>query len=278
MLAFGPAGIPASSRTYDEGLEQTSALGLNALEIEFVHGVRMKRADASRIGLMARDKGVRLSAHAPYYINLNSKEPAIVEKSRERIVATMVMARELGARIIVVHAGYYSGMGSGEATKVMAGQIKQCREMADARGCEGVVIGLETMGRRASWGTLPEIRTVAASVERVYPVLDFGHIHARTLGGIRTSEDFGGLLDELESFGAPFLHCHFSGVEFGRSGEKRHLELASGSPDYSMLAPLLLERKADITLICESPRLEKDALLMKTMVDAMRKSAVGSRR
>jgi endonuclease IV len=84
MLRFGPAGIPASSRTHEEGLERISALGLGALEVEFVRGVRMGYEEAARIGALARKLDIRLSAHAPYYINLNSKDPAIVEKSKKK--------------------------------------------------------------------------------------------------------------------------------------------------------------------------------------------------
>jgi deoxyribonuclease-4 len=276
MLYIGPAGIPASSSAYEEGLEKISALGLNALEIEFVFGVRMGYEEASRIGRLAAKRGVRLSAHAPYYINLNSKEAAIVERSRGRIVDTMRMAGALGAKTVVVHAGYYSGMGSAEATRVMVERVSECRRAADAEGCESVILGLETMGRRASWGTLPEIKEVSRRVERVYPVLDFGHIHSRCQGCLRTAEAFLGLLDDIEELGAPFLHCHFSGVEFGRAGERRHLEVRSASPDFALLAPLLLARPTDITLICESPLLEQDALLMKEMVGKATE-AVGSR-
>ena len=269
-LFFGPAGIPMTCRDHREGLERISALGLRALEVEFVHGVRMRPADAAVIGGLAAEKGIRLSAHAPYYINLNSRDPAIVEKSKERILDTMRMARDLGARIIVVHAGFYSGMAPSEATRVMTEQIRECRERADAERCEKVVLGLETMGKRASWGTLAEIRKVSSRVRGVFPVMDFAHLHARGRGALTTQEAFGEVLDEFERFGAPFMHCHFSGVEYGLAGERRHLELRARSPDFALLAPLLLKRSYDVTVICESPLLEEDALLMKAMVEEAR--------
>jgi len=276
MLRFGPAGIPASGRNHEEGLQLVSAMGLGALEVEFVHGVRMGSDEAERIGRLARKLDIRLSAHAPYYINLNSKDPAISEKSVKRIIDTMRMARALGARIVVVHAGYYSGMDPPQATQVMVRRVRECRGGADAAGCQDVILGLETMGRRASWGTLEEIGEVAGQVERVFPVLDFSHVHARSNGCLTSSAAFRELLDGLERMGPPFLHCHFSGIEFGRAGERRHLDVGSASPDFSLLAPVLVERSADITVICESPLLEQDALLMKGMVEKATKAA-GSR-
>lgn len=282
-LFFGPAGIPTTCRDHKEALERISAMGLNALEVEFVHGVRMRPLDAAAIGALAAGKGVRLSAHAPYYINLNSRDPAIVERSQERLLETMCIARDLGARVIVVHAGFYSGMAPSEATRVMTEQVGECRERADAEGCEKVAIGLETMGKRASWGTLPEIRKVSSEVKGVFPVMDFAHLHARGRGALSTTGAFRDVLEEFERFGAPFMHCHFSGVEFGPSGERRHLELRARSPDFALLAPLLLKKRYDVTVICESPLLQEDALLMKAMVEEAkagaerRQPATGSR-
>jgi len=277
LFYFGPAGLPAGVGTYDEAMERLLALGLNALEVELVHGVRMKPHEAERVGALAVQKGVRLSVHAPYYVNLNSRTAGIVEKSRQRILDSLRRARLLRAGIVVVHAGYYSGSSASEATRSIAEQLARCREEADQEGCSGVLLGLETMGRRASWGTLAEMRGVCSHVERVYPVLDFAHLHARTRGGLGTAEAFALQLERFEEFGAPFLHCHFSGVEYGRGGERRHLEVSVRSPDFELLAPSLRRRGYDVTVISESPLLEKDALLMKTMLEGAEADAAAGR-
>jgi len=267
MLFFGPAGVPPSAKSTEEGIRLVSGLGLNALEVEFVRGVRMKPEEARRVGRTAADLGVRLSAHAPYYINLNSRDQDIIKRSKEHILLTMDIAHELGAKIIVVHAGFYSEMPSEAATEIIAQGVAEVRERADNAGSSDVVLGLETMGKKASWGTFPEMRRVCAQVKNVQPVVDFAHLHARGHGSVRTAVDFEKILSEFERFNAPFLHAHFTGIEWGPSGEKRHLEVSSASPDFRLLAPLLHGRKYDIALICESPLLEKDALLMKGMFE-----------
>lgn len=267
MLFFGPAGVPPSARSTEEGVRLVSSLGLNALEVEFVRGVRMKPEEARRVGRTAAELGVRLSAHAPYYINLNSRDKEIIKRSKEHILLTMELARELGARIIVVHAGFYSDMPAEAASEIIAQGVAEVRERADAAGCSDVVLGLETMGKKGSWGTFREMRTVCSRVRAVQPVVDFAHLHARGQGSVRTAADFGNILSEFERFEAPFLHAHFTGIEWGPSGERRHLELAAGSPDFRLLAPLLQGRKYDIALICESPLLEKDAVLMKKIAE-----------
>lgn len=268
MLFFGPAGVPPSAKSTEEGVRLVSGLGLNALEVEFVRGVRMREEEARRVGRTAAELGVRLSAHAPYYVNLNSRDAGTIKRSKEHILLTMRIASAMGARIVVVHAGFYSDMPSEAATEMVAQGVAELRERADDAGCSGVVLGLETMGRKASWGTFSEIRSVCSRVENVQPVVDFAHLHARGRGSLRTAGDFGKVMAEFERFKAPFLHAHFTGIEWGPSGEKRHLEVSAASPDFRLLAPLLLEKSYDIALVCESPLMEKDALLMKSIARA----------
>ena len=47
---------------------------LDCMEVEFTYGVRMSLADARQVGALAKAKGITLSVHAPYYINLASDE------------------------------------------------------------------------------------------------------------------------------------------------------------------------------------------------------------
>ncbi len=270
MIYFGPAGVPPPAGSTEEGVRLVGSLGLNALEVEFVRGVRMKPDEARRVGRTATEAGVRLSAHAPYYINLNSRDRDIVERSKEHILLTIERAHDLGARIVVVHAGFYSEMPSGAATGIIADGVAEVRERADAAGWSDVVLGLETMGRLASWGTLREMERVCARVRNVQPVVDFAHLHARGRGSLRTAADFDSVLSRYDRFGAPFLHAHFTGIEWGPRGEKRHIGVSAASPDFSLLAPLLRRKGYDIALVCESPLLEKDALLMKDIYEKTR--------
>ena len=265
MLFFGPAGLPSRCASAPEAVEYLARIGLNALEIEFVHGVRMGLEEASRVRAIAESKGVSLSAHAPYYINLAAAKEDVRKRSRARILSTMRVAHALGARVIVVHAGYYSGRGGAGATRIIAEELAVCREAADAEGWGDVLIGLETMGRRGSWGALEEMRAVASRVRGVLPVVDFAHIHARCGGCLRSEEAFRRVLEDFEGFNPPFLHSHFTGVEWGPSGERRHLEVREGEPDFGLLAPVLRSRQYDVTVISESPLLELDALLMRDM-------------
>ena len=73
-LLFGTGGSPHSSenRSVLAGVGRIKELGLDCMEVEFVHGVRIKREVAEEAGRAAEELGVTLTCHGPYYINLNS--------------------------------------------------------------------------------------------------------------------------------------------------------------------------------------------------------------
>ena len=56
-------------------------MNLDGLEVEFVHGVRMSDETRSFLKTAAKEKKLILTAHGPFYINLNSKEQEKVDAS-----------------------------------------------------------------------------------------------------------------------------------------------------------------------------------------------------
>jgi deoxyribonuclease-4 len=258
MIFIGPAGYPPGSVDIVDAVRRTHALDLNALEVQFVRNVQMPEDKARQAKVLARDLGVRLSAHAPYYISLNSPSDETVAKSREWVLRSARAAESLGAWIIVVHAASYSGSGSAATTEKVVQEVGRCREVLDMER-NRVVLGLETMGKRGQWGTLEEIQRVMDRVEGVQPVVDFAHLHARDGGALRGEEEFRAVFDRYDLRPTERMHCHFSGIEFGASGERNHLPLSSLSPDYAPLGNILKGRNNDVTLICETPDPTGDA-------------------
>ena len=75
-LNFGTAGAPrnpANLSTVD-GIKRIAELGLECMEVEFVEGVRMGKETAKQVSVVAANRNIRLSVHAPYFINLNARE------------------------------------------------------------------------------------------------------------------------------------------------------------------------------------------------------------
>jgi len=256
-VRFGPAGIPTVCRTVFEALEYLSSSGLNAMEIEFVHGIRMSEETARSVGKVASDLGISLSVHAPYYVNLASESREKVEASKERIRRSLVLGELLGATVVVVHAGYY-GKDRAAASEAIKRGCEEIAEFLEANSMR-VKLGLETMGKQSQWGTLEEILPLCRGP--CVPVVDFAHIYARNCGRVNYRE----IMELVQDFKP--LHIHFSGIEFvpvgpDKGNERRHLPVSSGGPRFSELVPELA-RFGSATVISESPLLEKDALLMK---------------
>lgn len=221
-------------------------------EIQFSRNIYLNVAQARALGELAKSLNVELSVHAPYYINLANPEK--LAASRKRILDSAERAKAMGASIVVVHAGYY-GKDKEKATALIN---KNCTELAEQ--CP-VTLGIETMGRQAQFGTIEEINAICSEASNAMPVLDFAHIYARNSGTI----DYAELLDKAKHY--RHLHCHFTGVAFSKGNERHHLPVLSKSPDFEPLANEIKKRKLDITIVCESPYLERDALILKRMVE-----------
>ncbi|MDI6902954.1 MAG: TIM barrel protein [Methanocellales archaeon] len=259
MIQIGIAGIPAAKKGKgtDVGIRYLSEIGLDAMEVQFVRGVFMSSDVAKRVGETAKELGIKLSVHAPYYINLaGSKET--IEKSKKFIINSALRASEMGGSIVVFHPASYS-----ENTFEL---VKSACEEIKAKIDKSVHLGLETTGRQSQFGTLDEVIKITTMVEGTVPVLDFAHIHARGNGSLKSKSAFGKVFDR---FDCDEFHIHFTGVEYKNGNEKKHMPI-DDEPSFVHLAEVLVERGYDATVICESPLLEVDALKMKGIINVKR--------
>lgn len=226
-LLFGTAGIPRSSKGTSSisGIKRIRELGLDCMELEFVQGVRMGEKGAKNVLEAANDEEVALSVHAPYYINLNSYEEKKLKASLERIYNAAKIGSLCGAESIVLHAGFYQKSSKKSTFESIS---KALNELTGKFREEGIpaVLRPETMGKRTQFGTLEEVLSLSAEIEGVMPCIDFCHLHARE-GKENSYSEFTEILSKVEESlgkeGLSNMHMHVSGVEYGTSGEKRHL-------------------------------------------------------
>jgi deoxyribonuclease-4 len=267
MIArFGLAGRPEGSRDAVDAVARAAALGLSAMELQFVRDVRQRDDVARAVRAKASELDIILSAHAPYYINLAAITPEAEAKSIDWLMRAARAADAAGAWILVVHAGTYGGRSPRQATEQIARNAAVCREQLDAEG-NGIAIGLETPGKKGAWGSIHEIHEVMAQVEGVQPVLDMAHLHARGGGALRAARDFSAVIDEYMAMPTHVIHCHFSGIEYTAAGERRHLPMESRSPDFLLMVEALKARTGTMTVISETPRPEEGAVKMKGLWD-----------
>jgi len=257
-LFLGPAGIPVTAKgsSTADGIKRVAELGLNAMEVEFVRGVHMGIASAKAAGKAARELGILLSVHAPYYINLCNPEK--VAASQKRILDSCERAHHLGAWVVVFHPGFY-GLSKERAFDAV---LEACGAMSAKIEKAGwdVKLGLETTGKGSQFGTLEENMAIHRKISNCIPAVDFSHIFARNVGRINFDET----LEKMAGLKLPRYHCHFSGIEYTAKGERHHLTLEHKKPDFKELAKSLMKSGIkEITLISESPILEQDSLKMR---------------
>ena len=263
MMRFGPAGYPQGSKNPEDGFNITRSLGLDALEVEFVRGARISEEKARANGQLAKDRDIRLSCHAPYFISFNSDKPETRDKSVDYVIDTVRAAHWLGAYIIVIHAASY-GKTPDTATQSVIDGLNRCRDIMDDEGIKDVTLGIETMGKTGQWGTLPEIEEVMRAVDGTAPVLDVAHTHARFHGSLKTEQDCRDLLDRFFPLAGPIAHFHISCIKYGDKGEISHLPLEAADPDMSMFARVVETYDRECTFVCESPLQEKDAVVFRS--------------
>jgi deoxyribonuclease IV len=266
-LIFGTAGVPRSTKASNSaaGIARVRELGLDCMELEFVQGVRMSEKGAGNVLETARKENIALSVHAPYYINLNSPEEEKLKASMERIYQAARIGSLCGAESIVLHAAFYQ-----KSSKQTAyGNVsKALRELTGQLRDEGIpaVLRPETMGKCTQFGTLEEVLALSEEIEGVMPCLDFSHMHARE-GKENSYPEFRAILSKVEDTlgkeGLAHMHMHISGIEYDRNGEKRHLTLKESDFNYPELLKALKEFEVRGRVICESPILEEDALLLR---------------
>lgn len=266
-LIFGTAGAPISSKppTTEGGIERVAELGLGCMEVQFVRGVKMSESMAQMVAEVAKKKGVKLTAHAPYFINLNAREKEKVIASQERLIQTARIASLLGAEGVVFHAAFYLDAPPAAVYAAVKRNLEQTMRRLRAGG-NRVLLRPETTGKASQFGTLEEVLSLSTEVEGIAPCLDFAHWHART-GGFNSYEEFAALLQQVEDgLGRQALdnmHIHISGVHYGRQGEIKHLNLKDSYFNYIDLLKALKALEVRGLVICESPDREGDALLLQ---------------
>ncbi|MBQ4039807.1 MAG: TIM barrel protein, partial [Oscillospiraceae bacterium] len=228
---FGPAGSEANFiKQYKSSIfmpEYLSKMGLDAFEYQCGRGVNICEDTAKALGEKAKEYDITLSVHSPYYINLSSDEEIRRTKNIDYILETCKAASFMGAERIVVHCGGLSGRTREEAMTNTLSNISTALSAMDESGYSDIRLCIETMGKVNVMGDLQEVIHICRSDDRRIPCIDFGHLNARTAGGVDDTDTFNSVLDELiNGLGyerAAAMHVHFSRIEYTLKGEVRHL-------------------------------------------------------
>lgn len=265
-LNFLTAGIPLRTepKDYKNAFRVLTEMDLDGIELEFVHGVRMSPASQETVKKVS-DKFV-VTAHGPYYINLNSKEQEKIDASVVRIVETAAMADKVGAYSITYHAAFYMGNDKKVVYERVVEQTKRIIEVVERDNIK-VWIRPETTGKGTQWGDLDEVIGLSKEFKQVLPCIDFSHLHARSGGKCNTYEEFCAILErignEIGQYALENFHAHLAGIAYSDKGERNHLNFAEADMNYKDLLKALKKFDVKGALICESPNIEEDCKLLK---------------
>ena len=278
---FGPGGN--SDSFHLTKLASTQApywikdFGLDAYEYEAGRGVPKNLDNFRALGQNASEAGISLSIHAPYFISLSSVEEEKRKNSSKYILESAIALNEMGGKTIVIHAGSCAKIPRELASTYAKDALRFAIDVLHEADLYGFDLGIETMGKVNQFGTLDEVIDMCSVDKTVVPVIDFGHMNAREMGGVFvTSDDYKRVFDKIAKGVSPEaaqnLHCHFSKIEYTNGGEKRHLtfEDSTFGPDFEPLMKAIYDLGVTPTIICESDGTQaEDALSMKNCYNAI---------
>lgn len=263
-LLFGISGLPAGTGKekfiYETGIQYLNDIGLDAMELAFVRSVNVTEKNKESILKAKNDNDFYLSAHGSYFINLNAKETLKQEQSIQRIIKGKDGLSKVDGTSLVFHPGFYLGSSPEDTYEAIKSNLLKLPKWNG-------YYRLETTGKPTQFGTLKELTKLCSEIDTCKLCIDFSHIHARYNGCLKNYDDFAHILEYVkENLGDKSLkdmHIHLSGINYGPKGERNHLPFKESDFDYKSCLKALKDFDVSGCIICESPLLEKDALLLK---------------
>lgn len=269
---FGTVGSPKATPPKPGGtvggIIFSASIGLDALELAWVQGVRVSEKSCVAIKEAAHETGMALSVHAPYYINLNGDEEKW-PRLRKYLIDAAYFGHLAGATDIIFHPGTYFGRPPDEVLAVTIPRLRDCVDELREIG-NPVILRPEVSGKAAMLGSLDDVLEMSKAIPGVIPCLDFAHLHARLGDGAMNSfAEWMSVLEDyrlaLGNFAMQNMHIHLSGINYGPKGEKNHLIMEDADLDFRNLMRALHMTGAKGRIMCESPVLEVDAEKFKQL-------------
>ncbi|MFQ5895223.1 MAG: TIM barrel protein [Nitrospinota bacterium] len=276
LLRFGTAGTPHTAKPRDHlgAVRRLRELGLGCYEMQFTYGVRIRPETIEEVRRLSQGFDIHLTCHGPYYINLLSAEPEKRGASRQRVLESARALHACGGDGVAFHAAFYQKLSREEAYRQLKEEMARLSATLKEEGCQAR-LNPETTGKDSQFGSLEELLRLAKEMKDpgVGLCVDFSHLHARTAGANNTYAEFASQLERIQrALGKGALkgmHIHLAGIEYGPRGEKNHLNLQESDMDYQELFKALADFGVEGVVVCESPNLEADALLMRKTYRAL---------
>ncbi|MGL4731956.1 MAG: TIM barrel protein [Clostridium sp.] len=269
-LLFGISGLPLGNDntkfTYKTGITYLKNIGLDAMELPFVRSVNITEKNKNDVLKSKLENNFYLSAHGSYFINLNADEIEKQEKSLERILQGAEGLKKVQGKSLIFHPGFYLKDSKEDAFDTIKKNLLKLPDI-------GIDYRLETTGKGTQFGDLEELVSLCKAVPTCKLCIDFSHIHARYNGSLKSYDDFAKILyyvgDNLGDNALSDMHIHISGINYGLKGEKNHLPFSESDFNYEACMRAFKNFNIKGCIICESPVLENDSLLIKKIYESL---------
>jgi len=242
MVRFGVAGYPPAfhksvyKRDRIKILNWLDDLGLDALELQMTYGPRTKKETCLEYSNVSSELGISLSVHASYFIVLTSDDPGKLDNSRETLKKTFELSNYLGSKKIILHPGSLYKI---DSNIILERLIKNLSSVMNDIGKSDIGLFLETAGKVGQLGSVNEILEICKNIQGVFPCIDFGHVHARTLGSLDTEDSVTSILNQIEKAGylknPNEVHFHYTPIDYGSRGEIVHKAIDDKYPEESQM-------------------------------------------
>ncbi len=275
MIKFGPSGNSlafalAGLTDTEKSAVWVKEMGLDCFEYSFGRGVNLSTQKAEKIRRAFEENEIEISVHAPYFINYANPDDEMAEKSYKYLLDSCKIGKIMGAKRVVFHPSSQGKLTREEAVNLTYKRLQILADKIVENGYDDMIICPETMGKSAQIGTTEEVSKFCTIAPFFYPCIDFGHINSRTLGGLKTVDDY---LNELEIIEAVLgrkklenMHVHFSKIMYSGKGEVKHLTFEDNEygPDPELFIKAIILKGAKPYVISESAGTQDiDALTMK---------------
>lgn len=235
MITFGVAGYPlAYTQTPYKNdrtrvFEWLRGIDLDAFEAQMTYGPKTSVENCALIKSLSSDFNIKISVHAAYYIVLTSSDKLKIQRSIETLKKTFDLAYLMGADVVVLHPGPYYGENPKEIYNILEQNLN---EFFYEIGQSEIGLFLETAGKKGQLGSVDEILGLSKSIKGCFPCIDFGHVHARTCGGLGCEYDIDRLFDKLNDDNVfnNRIHFHYTPIDYGPQGEITHKALDDEYP------------------------------------------------
>lgn len=301
-LRFHVPGIPLTADPYEtiSGLKRIKELGLDGMELEWVHQVPFDSEKAEKVREIIEKLNLSLTVHGSYYVNLASEEKRKYYASINRIVKAAKIGAICGAKKLTFHPAFYLNRPKEKVFKMVEGALIKIKKMLEEDSIN-IQIAPELTGKPKQFGDLEEVIDLANRLDIEF-CLDFSHLHARTNGAFNTVAEFEKIFEDVKKYlGSDYLldmYFHLSGILYSEKGERRHVcflenvknykeegiglegvddlefeekVFQTGGPDikWKELLQIIKKYKVGGHMVVESPCMELDSLLLKRYYDSL---------